>query len=94
MWAAYANIDTIGNGVYLHSTINHSLHYVHPIYQEIHTQNVENMWMRAKRKLKRQFGTSQGLFESYLEEFTFRGTRNTNFSIFTCILAAVRREYT
>ena len=30
MWAAYANIDTIVNGAYLHSSINHSLHFVDP----------------------------------------------------------------
>ena len=65
MWAAYANIDTIGNGVYLHSFINHSQNFVHPIDREIHTQTIENTWMRAKRKLKRQFGTSEALFSIY-----------------------------
>ena len=92
MWATYDNIDTISNGVYLHSTINYSLHYVHPVYQEMHTQNVENMWIRAKRKLKRQFGTSQGLFDSYLEEFTFKGIGNTNFNIFTRFFLSCRTE--
>ena len=43
MLAAYANMDTIGNGVCLHSAINHSMHYVHPVYREIYTQNLENM---------------------------------------------------
>ena len=33
MWAANANIDTIGNGIYLHSSINHSQHFVHPTDQ-------------------------------------------------------------
>ena len=65
IWAAYANIDTIDNRVYLHSFINHSQNFVHPIDQEIHTQTIENMWMRAKRKLKRQFGTSEELFSIY-----------------------------
>ena len=51
MWAAYANIDTIGNGVYLHSSTNHSQHFIHPIDREIHTQTIEDMWMREKRKL-------------------------------------------
>ena len=33
MWAAYANIHTTDNGVYLHSTINHFLHFVDPCDQ-------------------------------------------------------------
>jgi len=32
---------------------------------DIHTQNIENMWMRLKRKLRRQFGTSRALFQTY-----------------------------
>jgi hypothetical protein len=36
------------------------------------TQTIENVWMRAKRKLKRQFGTSRDLFPSYIHEFIWR----------------------
>ena len=50
----------------------HQTHFLDPNDSEIHTQNVENMWMRAKRKIKRQFGTSRELFPSYLHEFVFR----------------------
>ena len=50
----------------------HQTHFVDHNDSEIHTQNVENMWMRAKRKIKRQFGTSRKLFPSYLHEFAFR----------------------
>ena len=39
MWVAYANIGAIGNGIYLHSSINHSQYFDHPIDQEIHTQD-------------------------------------------------------
>ena len=41
IWATYANIDTIGNRVYLHSSINHSQHFVHSIDREIYTQKIE-----------------------------------------------------
>ena len=93
MWAAYANIDTIGNGVFLHSSINHSQNFVHPIDREIHTQTIENMWMRAKRKLKKQFGTSETLFSTYLDEFTFRCTGNQEVSVFARFIVALRHNY-
>ena len=58
-WAAYANIDAIRGGIYTHAVVVHQAHFVDPNDTEIHTQNIENMWMRAKRKIKRQFGTSR-----------------------------------
>ncbi|KAK6990124.1 hypothetical protein BgiMline_013399 [Biomphalaria glabrata] len=73
-WAAYANIPQIGQGIYSHSVIVHQQNFVDPLDPEIHTQNIENLWMRAKRKLKRQFGTSGALFQSYLDEFIYRNS--------------------
>ena len=35
-------------------------------------QNIENLWMRAKCKLRRQFGTTGALFDTYLEEFMWQ----------------------
>ena len=58
-WASCANISNIAHGIYMHSVVNHSLHFVDPQDENIHTQNIENMWMWAKCKLKRQFGTSR-----------------------------------
>jgi len=58
-WAAYANIDAIRGGIYTHAVVVHQAHFVDPNDTEIHTQNIENMWMWAKRKIKRQFGTSR-----------------------------------
>jgi len=61
-WAAYANIEAIHGGIYTHAVVVHQAHFVDLNDSDIHTQNIENMWMRAKRKLKRQFGTSRELF--------------------------------
>ena len=71
-WRAYNNIANWSNGIYTHSVIVHQQNFVDPLEPETHTQNVENMWMRAKRKIRRQFGTSDELFPSYLHEFMWR----------------------
>jgi len=52
-WASYAQIDRIHGGIYTHSVVVHQDNYVDPNEQDTHTQNVENMWMRAKKKLRR-----------------------------------------
>lgn len=46
-------------------------HLSYPMDREVHTENTEDLWMRAKRKLCRQFGTSCELFPLYLHEFVF-----------------------
>nr|KAG5692728.1 hypothetical protein BaRGS_033839 [Batillaria attramentaria] len=70
-WRAYGNLAQVGGGIYLHDVIVHDQHFVDP---NIHTNNIENTWMRAKRKLRRQFGTSEDLFPSYLAEFLWRNS--------------------
>jgi len=71
-WRAYQNLGAINHGIYTHDTIIHERNFVDPDDDDIHTQNIENMWMRAKRKIRRQFGTSDELFPSYLAEFLWR----------------------
>jgi len=71
-WASYAQIDRIRGGIYTHSVVVNEDNFVDHDDPDTHTQNVENMWMRAKRKLRRQFGTSRELFPSYLHEFVWR----------------------
>jgi len=73
-WAAYANIPQIGGGIYTHEYVVHQRNFVDPQDDNIHTQNVENLWWRAKRKIRRQQGTSRELFTSYLHEFIFRNS--------------------
>ena len=52
-------------GVYTHETVIHDANFVNPYNPDIHTKNIENMWMRVKRKLRRPFGTSRALFQTY-----------------------------
>ncbi|KAL8594195.1 hypothetical protein ACOMHN_030089 [Nucella lapillus] len=70
----------------------HKEHFVDPLNQEIHTENVENMWMRAKRKLRRQFETTRELFPSYLHEFMFRN-RFRGEDMFRVMLRAISANY-
>ena len=91
-WPAYVNIDQLGNGIYMHSVIVHQHNFVDPIDQDIHTQNIENLWMRAKRKLKRQSGTSRALFTSYLHEFQFRSSVEGN-NVFGEFLLVIAEQY-
>jgi transposase-like protein len=55
------------------------------------TQNMENMWMRAKRKLRWQFGTSEDVFPSYLHELLWRN-RFQNHDLFGAFLACVTQQ--
>lgn len=91
-WAAYRNIEGLADGIYMHSVIVHERNFVDPNDADIHTQNIENLWMRAKRKLKRQFGTSRALFGSYLREFEFR-SQAVDGHIFGEILCALAENY-
>uniref|UniRef100_A0A0L8GYE4 ISXO2-like transposase domain-containing protein n=1 Tax=Octopus bimaculoides TaxID=37653 RepID=A0A0L8GYE4_OCTBM len=68
-WASYANITNLGGCTYTHEVTVHGDHFVDPNDNGIHTHNIENLWMRLKRKLWWQFGTSDELFSSYLHEF-------------------------
>jgi transposase-like protein len=91
-WASYANIDRIGNGIYMHDVVVHQHHFVDPNDIDTQTENVENMWMRAKRKLRRQFGTSQALFTSYLHEFVFRNRFRAE-NMFVTVLKIISDNY-
>ena len=48
-WRSYRGIVNIDNGIYTHSTIIHERNFVDPNDATVHTQNVENLWMRAKK---------------------------------------------
>ena len=79
-WGAYNTIDQIGGGIYSHDVVIHQHHFVDPDDRSIHTNSVESMWARAKRKFKQNYGTSDPLFGSYLVEFMWRQKYGNNFS--------------
>jgi transposase-like protein len=57
---------------YEHWKVNHSLNFLNPEHQDVHTQTIERLWRSAKEKNKKQFGTSRKMLDSYLCEFMWR----------------------
>jgi transposase-like protein len=95
-WGAYAELATFGGGgVYSHNIVVHQHNFVNPIDPAIHTQSVESMWKRAKKKLRNQSGTSQALFPSYIREFMWRENvcKSENKDVFSCIIGLIAVTY-
>ena len=86
-WVLYANIDQIDNGIYTHEVVIHEHTFVDFEDPMISTQTVEGMWMRAKRKIRQQLGTSEALFPNYIHEFVFRNKYKHHIlaNLFKCI---------
>lgn len=90
-WRGYANVNTINNGVYTHEVVVHSDNFVDPVYEYIHTETIEGLWMQVKRKLRYQSGTSRLLFPSYLYAFQWRN--NHKMHVFGQFLGLLSDNY-
>ena len=78
----------MNHGIYQHQVVVHANNFVDPIHADIHTQNIEGLWMHAKRKLRYQSGTSRALFETYLSAFQWRFCHKDNiFGNYLCLLS-------
>ena len=91
-WRAYRNINTYQDGIYQHEVVIHEHNFVDPYDRDIHTQNVESMWSRAKRMFRKMYATSTALFESYLVEFMWRESFG-NGNPFSAILCNIAGQY-
>ncbi|KAK6986965.1 hypothetical protein BgiMline_016637, partial [Biomphalaria glabrata] len=86
-----AYISDINNGTYSHSEVKMD-NFTDPKYDVVHAINVEKMWMRAKRFLEKQFGTTTVQFSTCLNEFIFRNSIKKE-HIFGTVLVAIAEDY-
>ena len=90
-WRSYSEFHALNLGIYQHDVIIHEQNFVDHHDPEVHTQNIENTWQRAKRKLNAQYGTSRDLFPSYLSEFLWRNKFKEN--TFRHLINTIREFY-
>ncbi|KAG0423418.1 hypothetical protein DMUE_6148, partial [Dictyocoela muelleri] len=67
-WRSYRNIENIG---FNHLTVNHSLNFVNPI-NGCHTQHIESLWNKLKRRIKNLMGVKHDMLQSYLNEWIWK----------------------
>ena len=71
----YNRLSTVP-GVASHGTVNHSVEFVDST-TGVHTQNIESLWCRVKKKLKRMKGCHADELSGYLDEFMWRERHGT-----------------
>lgn len=68
-WAAYGDLEEIG---FQHGEVIHDRNFVNPLNPNIHTQNIENFWMRFKKHMNKK-GTNRRIhLDEYFKETIFR----------------------
>ena len=95
-WAAYNDLHTFGGGgVYVHDVVVNAHNFVAPGDDDIHTQSIESLWKRSKKKLRNGSGTSAQLFPSYIKEAMWRENvpRSEGKEVFACFLRLVASKY-
>ena len=94
LWRSYGGIAELPEG-YGHLTVNHSVNFVDPV-SGAHTQNVENMWMRYKRKVKSSMGLNTPTsdhYNDYLQEFIWRQAFGEKSKVFLHLWSQISKIY-
>jgi hypothetical protein len=78
-----------------HHYINHSQHYVHPIQNWLHTNNIEGTWRRLKSHVSHvKKNVKDSYIEDYLTSFMFKTSlkKDQIFEVLIEILAESSKE--
>lgn len=90
-WRGYRGLTRLG---YIHNTVNHSQNFVAPNDPETHTQNVEALWSKIKRDMRRRIGRMcNNRMETHLVEFMWRNTHTSLEELFNDFILAVNNFY-
>ena len=88
----YNRLSTVP-GVAAHRTVNHSVEFVNSA-TGVHTQNIESLWSRAKKKLKTMKGCHADELSGYLDEFMWRERHATSTRVaFDNIVRDIAAQY-
>ena len=90
-WSAYSKIKDMNYG---HKMVNHSLHFVDPSNNQLHSNRIESLWRQSKSKFKDMHGCDRLHIQGYLNEFMWRhNNKITRETAFTEILKAIALVY-
>ena len=84
-WKAYSSLIEQG---FEHLTVNHSLHFVDPQHKDIHTQNIERLWLDVKQYMKRP-GIRGKYMTQYLGRYMFL-KENEGYELHSFLLEAAK----
>ncbi|KAG0438054.1 hypothetical protein DMUE_3334, partial [Dictyocoela muelleri] len=72
IWSAekrsYNNVNRMG---FIHKRVNHTFNFVNPL-NNCHTQNIESLWNKLKRRIKNKMGVKHELLQDYLDEWMWK----------------------
>lgn len=75
-WRGYRGLEALG---YIHGTVNHSRNFVNPNNRQSHTQNIESVWSKIKRDMRRRIGRmTNNRMETHLTEYMWRSRHNNS----------------
>ena len=88
-WPAYRCLSK--SGVWMHSVVNHSKHFVDP-KTGTHTQNIESFWGNGKSNWTKMRGCKMGMRAAHIDEIQWRWN-NRNEDTFESIITLIRQFY-